>query len=181
MSQPIPYPDPPLRGDGLVLRPFCASDAAAASALAEGVDELRFVEQFPELEDSDLEELAERQRLDGTVLQLVIADAEDDRYLGEVSIVMLDAGAAELGCAVVSWARGRGLARTAFRLASDWALGSLGLRRVQATVHPDNEAALRLAEGAGYRREGVMRAYWAADGEPLDAVLLARLPDDPVV
>jgi RimJ/RimL family protein N-acetyltransferase len=62
---------------------------------------------------------------------------------------------AELGCCVVPAARGRGVATEALRLLADWALGTLGLGRVQVFVAPENAPALRLSESAGFRREGV--------------------------
>jgi RimJ/RimL family protein N-acetyltransferase len=49
---------------------------------------------------------------------------------------------------------------------------------VQVFVAPENVAALRLAERAGFRREGVLRAYWEQGGGRIDAVVLARLPGD---
>ncbi len=61
---------------------------------------------------------------------------------------------------------------------TDWAFAALGLGRVQVFVAPENVAALRLAEQAGFRREGVLRSYWEIDGERLDVVVLSRLPGD---
>ena len=55
---------------------------------------------------------------------------------------------------------------------------TLGLDRLQVFVAPDNVPALRLAQSAGFRREGLLRAYWENDGERLDAVVLSRLPGD---
>ena len=84
----------------------------------------------------------------------------------------------ELGCGVVRAARGRGIATEALRLLSDWALDTLGLGRLEVFVAPQNPAALRLAERAGFRREGVLRAYWEGEEERVDAVVLSRLPTD---
>ena len=84
----------------------------------------------------------------------------------------------ELGCGVVPAARGRGVATEALRLLAEWAIETLGLGRLQVFVAPENVPALRLAESAGFRREGLLRAYWENDGERLDAVVLSRLPGD---
>jgi RimJ/RimL family protein N-acetyltransferase len=62
---------------------------------------------------------------------------------------------------------------------SAWGLETLALRRLQVTVDPRNTPALRLAERAGYRREGVLRAYREVDGKRTDAVLLSRVAGDP--
>jgi RimJ/RimL family protein N-acetyltransferase len=49
---------------------------------------------------------------------------------------------------------------------------------VQVFVSVENIAAYRLAEAAGFRREGTLRGYWEEEGRRLDAVILARLPAD---
>jgi RimJ/RimL family protein N-acetyltransferase len=64
------------------------------------------------------------------------------------------------------------------RLLADWALGELGLGRLQVFVAPQNVAALRLVSRTGFRREGVLRAYWSAGAGRVDAVVLSRLPTD---
>ena len=85
----------------------------------------------------------------------------------------------EVGCCLVPAARGQGTATEALRLLTDWSFATLGLGRVQVFVAPENLPALRLAESAGFRHEGVLRSYWEHDGGRLDAVVLARLPGDP--
>ncbi len=178
MSPAIPRPEPALRGALFVLREFRSADFDSARLLVQEPAESRWVEQLPEADGESMSLVSEQQRLDGTVLQLVIGDLDDDRYLGEVSLVMLEPGMAELGCAVVPAMRGRGIASQALALLSDWALSELVLRRVQVAIDPRNLAALKIAQNAGYRREGLLRSYWEVDGERMDAVLFSRLPKD---
>ena len=123
-------------------------------------------------------EYFEECRREGGLLHLVIAGRIDDAYLGEVVAVVGEHRVGELGCGVVPAARGRGVATEALRLLAAWAIETLGLGRLQVFVAPDNVPALRLAESAGFRREGLLRAYWENDGERLDAVVLSRLPGD---
>jgi ribosomal-protein-alanine N-acetyltransferase len=40
-----------------------------------------------------------------------------------------------------------------------WAFRDLGLRRVQALVHPDNLASMAVLERLGFEREGLLRRY----------------------
>ena len=61
---------------------------------------------------------------------------------------------------------------------AEWSLDTLGLGRLQVLVAVENSAALRLAERAGFRREGLLRAYWEYDGERLDTVVFSLLPTD---
>jgi RimJ/RimL family protein N-acetyltransferase len=48
--------------------------------------------------------------------------------------------------------------------------------RVRAFVAVENSSGIRIAERAGVRREGLLRAYWEHDGEMLDTIVLSLLP-----
>jgi RimJ/RimL family protein N-acetyltransferase len=178
MSKAIPYPEPALRGELFVLRAFRSSDFEVAREFQERSGESRYIEALPEADGKSMERACERNRLEGAVLQLVIGAPNDESYLGEVTLVMLEPGTAELGCAVIPQARGRGIASEALKLLSTWALEDLSLRRLHVLVDTRNLAALKLSENAGYRREGVLRSYWEVEGELMDAVMLSRLPGD---
>jgi len=179
MTSPIPLPEPPL-GDGssFVLRPFREDDFPAAVALEEDAAAARWVPALPAGDGAGVVGFYEECRRDGVLLHLVIADREDGGYLGETMLALGEHAVGEVGCCVVPAARGRGIATGALRALTDWAFAELGLGRVQVFVAPENTAALRLAEAAGFRREGVLRAYWQVGDARLDAVVLARLPGD---
>ena len=125
-------------------------------------------------------EFYEACRQEGGLLHLVIADRESDAYLGEAMVALGEHRVGEAGCCLVPAARGRGIATEMLRLLTDWAFTALGLGRVQVFVAPENLPALRLAESAGFEREGVLRSYWEIGGERLDVVVLARVPGDVV-
>ena len=63
-----------------------------------------------------------------------------------------------LGYWVIPPARGHGLAQRAVRLLVPWVLGLGPVNRVEALVEPSNLASLRTIEGAGFQREGLLRA-----------------------
>jgi len=161
-----------------VLRPFRAEDFEAARALEQDPAAARWLPPLPAQEGSAVVAFYERCRLDGELLHLVIADRDGGGYLGEMMLALGEHAVGEVGCCLTPAARGRGLATAALRALTDWAFSALGLGRVQVFVATDNVAALRLAERAGFRHEGVLRAYWEGDGRRLDAIVLARLPDD---
>ena len=108
----------------------------------------------------------------------MIADRRSGLYLGEAMLALGEHRVGEVGCCVVPAVRGRGIATEALRLLTDWAFATLGLGRVQVFVAPENVPALRLAESAGFHREGVLRSYWEHEGERVDAVVLSRVPGD---
>jgi RimJ/RimL family protein N-acetyltransferase len=64
------------------------------------------------------------------------------------------------------------------RALTDWAFAELDVQRMQVFVAPENVAALELAKRAGFRREGVLRAYWEDGNGRLNVIILARLPGD---
>lgn len=95
---------------------------------------------------------------------LVVADGEDDRFLGTVSW-RLDLpepfGVADVGYLVHPAERGRGVASAALRLAVAWLTGPDGpaAERVQLDHSTENPASCRVAERAGLAREGVRRSF----------------------
>jgi ribosomal-protein-alanine N-acetyltransferase len=75
-------------------------------------------------------------------------------------------------------ARGKGLATRAVRLISSWALHDLGLTRVGLLTEPSNLVSQRVAERAGFQREGILRAYAEIDGRRIDYVSFSLLASD---
>ncbi|HEY8646946.1 MAG TPA: GNAT family protein [Gaiellaceae bacterium] len=74
--------------------------------------------------------------------------------------------------------RGRGLMTRAVRLLSDWLLEE-GIGRIELRTHPDNEASQRLAQRAGFTREGLERRSIWLHTERQDAIVWSLLPTDP--
>jgi len=71
----------------------------------------------------------------------------------------LDEGCAEVGYWVGADARGRGVATAAPRLAARWAFENVPeLARLQLRAAVENVPSNRVAEKAGFTREGVLRA-----------------------
>jgi RimJ/RimL family protein N-acetyltransferase len=107
--------------------------------------------------------------------------APDGTFLGFGGIVdlNLDARQGEIGYVVAAEARGRGVARRALRLITDWALDGLGLERVELHIDPENLASIRVAERCGYVREGVLRSLHFKEDLRADTVVYSVLRGDP--
>jgi RimJ/RimL family protein N-acetyltransferase len=74
--------------------------------------------------------------------------------------------------------RGRRIADQAARKLQHHLVADLGYHRLQLEIYGFNERAMRHAERAGYRREGIKRsAYWRQGGW-VDGVLYALLADE---
>jgi len=69
---------------------------------------------------------------------------------------------------------GQGLGAEAFGLLADWLARQRGLRKLTCGTLSTNTAMLRLAEGAGFRREAVRAKQEIVNGEPADIVYFAR-------
>ena len=100
-----------------------------------------------------------------------IADAATGEVLGAIARHGPWGHRAQFGYWLAPSARGRGVATRALRLVTDWTLETAGIIRLDLYTHPDNDASGRVAERAGYVREGVRRAWdLDRDGKPYDAV-----------
>lgn len=108
----------------------------------------------------------------------VFAVIVDGRVSGGIAVGARKWRRAEVGYWVRRDARGRGVASCALRLATAWGFAH-GYRRLQLHADVENVASQRVAEKAGYRREGVLRAWIEQNGIPRDHVMYSRLASDP--
>lgn len=115
-----------------------------------------------------------------TLFQWVVADAGSDHLMGTVTLFCWDRDnrRAEVGYVLSRAHWGRGYAQEAVRAALRFAFTAMDVWRVEADVHPDNAASLRLLERLGFRREGYLRTRWWVGGEPSDSVVLGLLRDE---
>jgi RimJ/RimL family protein N-acetyltransferase len=101
--------------------------------------------------------------------------------LGSISLHRIDRqqADAELGYWIAPAARGRGFAVLAAGAACRWGFGDLGLHRIQLFHAVENTASARVAEKAGFTREGRLRqSHRYGDGLRHDELLWGRLSTD---
>src|SRR5690606_26866218 len=179
---------PVLNGQGVVLRPPRPSDYLAwASLREESRDYLQPWE--PAWAEDDLTRAAFRRRLgvyaremeQGTAWPLFVFDPADEALLGAITLSNIRRGVAEtgtLGYWIGRPSAGRGVGTAAVRAMLAHAFGSLGLHRVEAACVPTNHASHRVLEKAGFRQEGVARAYLKINGRWADHLLFGVLQDE---
>ena len=178
----LALPDPPLLGEGIALRAWRDFDAAAIAAACRDPEIPRWT-GIPRryTEQNALEFLSGRDvaMRSGRELSLAVVDP-GDAVLGSVGMSNFDWSSrkGEIGYWMAREARGRGAGTQAVCLLSGWALGDLGLERLELLAHPENTASVRLAERAGFTREGLLRRYRRRHGVLEDLVMFARLAPD---
>jgi [ribosomal protein S5]-alanine N-acetyltransferase len=106
-----------------------------------------------------------------------IVEVSSDRAIGQIWLgIRPQAHVGGLGYWVVPPERGRGVATAAVRLIVPWALGALGMRRLEAWVEPDNLASQGVLRSTGFQQEGRLRNFLTIDGRPSDALVFSILP-----
>jgi RimJ/RimL family protein N-acetyltransferase len=181
--RPLVPPDPSLGDAELILRPSTERDVAAIRAVYSERD-IRYWMGWDGGPPDDTEARANIERAaeawrEGTWAVFRIVEAATDEVVGGVNLRFGDFEVAEVSYFLRASARGRGLATRAVRLVSHWAFDELGIERIELRAHPENEASCRVAERAGFTREGVERASrpWP-DGTRFDSILYSLLPGD---
>jgi RimJ/RimL family protein N-acetyltransferase len=170
--------------DGAIrLVPLCADHLEGLAGLIADPDVIRNT-RVPEEPEAgfELKWLAayEAGAKEGSRDGFAIEDAESGAFLGMAGLVAIEReeNQAEIGYIVARDARGRGIATRALRLVTDYALGEVGLERVQLLIDAENEPSLRVAKRCGYVREGVTRSLYVKPGRRADMVVYSRLPGD---
>lgn len=174
----LTYPDPPLADDRVVLRRWGMGDLGCLRAAAED-PRIPAGTTVPAVFTPDAARaFVERQwsrETSGAGLSLAITDGGGDAVGCCVLLLRPQEGVAGIGLWLVPAARGRGLASSAVRLLTDWALHAAGLARVEAWVEPSNTASLHVLTAAGFTREGLLRSFLAFPDRRADAVVLSRI------
>ncbi len=103
--------------------------------------------------------------------------------VGRVSLKRIDLaeGIGEVGYWVLPQARGSGVASRAVRALSEWALGELGLHRLELMHSTRNAISCHVAARAGFGVEGTKRAEALHPDGWHDMHMHARLAGDPPV
>jgi RimJ/RimL family protein N-acetyltransferase len=169
-------PDPPLSDGVIILRPLDERDLPALERAASDAEILRWFD-LPARSPADYLAAKRDRWADGTGASFAICDAtRPETCLGQVHLERDEDGRGSVGYWLLEAGRGEGRATRAVRLLASWALPEMGVDRLQLLTDPDNVASQRVAERAGFTREGVLRAYnGRGDDTRADAVVYSLL------
>lgn len=150
-----------IQGDGFVLRTVRASDVDAlyeARSNVEGRGE--YIPPRMGSQPGFRKEFEETGFWTDDSGMLLIVDSGDGRLLGSIAYFrpVFYSDALEIGYQLFQAAsRGKGLMTEVLRLFCSFLFSHRSVYRLQLGVHPDNVASRRVAEKAGFRKEGVLR------------------------
>jgi RimJ/RimL family protein N-acetyltransferase len=176
----IPRPDPQLRDDRVALRPWSLADVPAVTRACQDPEIARWT-----VVPSPYSEANAREWLSSVTdpaiedhLALAMVTSDSGELVGSMSLFIVKPAVGEFGYWAAPELRGRGYTTRALRLMARWALDELKLPRLQLGTLPGNSASERVAEKAGFSREGVLRSYLDQRGERRDVLMWSLLPGE---
>jgi ribosomal-protein-alanine N-acetyltransferase len=105
--------------------------------------------------------------------ELAVTLRNDGRLIGACDLTGEDDGIADVGYSLARDLWGQGYATEIVHALVTAGFGALGLRRIVATVAPENLASARVLEKAGFRPMGVAHRYRYAKGRWWDMAQFA--------
>lgn len=168
----------------LLLRPFEAGDVPdVAAACADELTQrwLPLPRPYGEAEARTwCVEVAPHLLASGDGIHWAAVELATGRLAGGFGLKRTDwpARVSEIGYWVAPWARGRGVATDAAREIARWLLADQGFERLELRAATGNVASQRVAEKAGYVREGVLRNAGHVHGGRVDLVMFSAIPAD---
>jgi ribosomal-protein-alanine N-acetyltransferase len=127
----------------------------------------------------DLVRNYDREARAGRSLPFVVES--EGRIVGQMNISGITYGSLR-SCSAGYWVSrsvaGRGITPTALALAGDFALGTLGLHRIEVNIRPENAPSLAVVEKLGFREEGARLRMMHIDGAWRDHLSFALTVED---
>jgi len=179
---PLAVPDPPLADDQIRLEPLSQADAPDLAGMVGDPDIVRFTRVPAGADEAFVRGWIggyERGWQDGSRAGFAVR-GHDGSFLGFAAVIELELehGEGEIGYMVPPAARGRGVASRAVELLTRWGFDELGLLRLELRIDVENSASARVAERAGYVRDGVLRNVHFKEGARCDLGVWSRLTQD---
>jgi RimJ/RimL family protein N-acetyltransferase len=177
MAARSPFPEERLVTPRLVLRAFEADDVAdVAAACADELTQQWLPLPRPYTVDDArgwCTETTPALRVCGDGVHWALVERATGRLVGGFGLKRTQWAAlvTEVGYWVAPWGRGRGYATEAVREIGRWTLGEQGFERLELRAAMGNVASQRVAEKAGFTREGVLRSGGYVHGGRVDLVM----------
>jgi RimJ/RimL family protein N-acetyltransferase len=163
----------------LTLRPLHAADAADIVEAVRDPEMQRWMPWAPEQTPARARDWCAVHAHAAPDEQINFAIVVADRCSGSIGLTRAAwvAGRVEIGYWLAPWARGHGYAVEATSAVARYAF-TRKLYRVELLAATENVASQRVAERAGFTREGVLREVLVIPGGRADGVLFSLLEGD---
>jgi RimJ/RimL family protein N-acetyltransferase len=183
VTDPLRLPDPPISLAAFRLRPWATTDVPALVAAWRDPEMHRWMPE--ETNPFEAEEArvfvheAATHLSEGKSIALAIANGVTDQAVGSVTLHAWGPRHWNIGYWVAPEQRQHGLATEAVTRLSRWAFeANRQLERLSLYTMPGNEPSQKVAERAGFRREGLLRRWGEVNGEQLDWIMFSLIRED---
>ncbi|CAN5166591.1 GNAT family N-acetyltransferase [soil metagenome] len=184
MTAPDGFPEVRLETPRLLVRPYRVEDAPDVALACR--DELiqRWLPLPNPYTDADAiawcTGISPGFRASGQGIEWAAVRRADDRLIGSFGLKRTDwrARSSEIGYWVAPWARGEGFAVEAVTAIARWLLEEQRFERMVLRAATGNHGSQRVAEKAGFTREGVARNAGFNNAGRVDLVVFSLVPAD---
>ena len=159
----------------IIVRPLSEADLPIVLDIHEEVaSERRWIGTEPPIDRAKVQARFTESFIAGNG-RMLVAEVGDG-IVGSVGLT--GSGLLDLGMAVRTEWRGRGVGSALMDAAIDWARRS-GAYKITLQTWPHNEAAILLYKRCGFEQEGYLRRHWRRrNGELWDAIVMGLLLDE---
>ena len=183
MTRALQFPDPPISLPGFRLRPWATTDVDALVAAWRDPEMHQWMPEEADPFGADEARVfvddAATHLSAGKSVALAIAEESTDRAIGSVTLHVWGPRHWNVGYWVAADERRHGLATEAVTRLSRWAFSANpSLARLSLYTLPGNEPSQKVAQRAGFQREGLLRRWADVNGEQLDWVMFSLIRED---
>jgi [ribosomal protein S5]-alanine N-acetyltransferase len=173
---------PPIKTDRLLLREIVAADAPDLFAIHGDAEAMRWFGSDPLTDIQQAEKLVEAfaswRQLPNPGTRWGIQRQAGHRLIGTCGLFRWNRGwkSCSIGYELASSAQGEGFMTEALSAILRWGFSNMELNRVEAQVHPENTASVKLLRKLGFAEEGRMReaGFWLGTHHDLLQFALLR-------
>ena len=174
---------PVIETERLTLRPLETNDAVSLLAIFSDPEVMKYWNTAPwtGVQDADnFISASNDSMLRQASLVLGIYAKSTGELAGKCMLFSYDKESkrAEIGFGLSRTYWGEGYIGEAGEALIQYGFKSLGLRRIEAEIDPDNHASAKALEKLGFAQEGLLRQRWEIGGVVSDSALYGRLASD---
>lgn len=174
---------PVIETDRLVLKPLTVDDAKSLLDIFSDPEVMRYWNTAPwkGIQDAyDFVDSSNSAMLRQGSLVLGVYLKSTGELAGKCMLFSYDKDSrrAEIGFGLGRPSWGKGYINEAGEALIQYGFATLGLRRIEAEIDPNNYASAKALEKLGFYREGLLRQRWEINGIVSDSALYGRLASD---